>query len=385
MRSSNHLIHCSQTYIFLDETSIIAAPTWFGAYELVHINLVTSVCTRLKSPFTDLRFDCLAALSAYSILAIGSGSTTPQAVYRIIIPPDLSTHATLIRSSVDRPFSPSLFASPKHLCLPVRHSSSANSSSFDEVHAFFWPPHNRHFAAPEGTLPPLIVIAHGGPTGHATPGLRLDEQYFCTRGYAVMTVNYSGSTGHGRRYRELLFGEWGISDRDDVVGMVRMLVAAGSVDGSRVGIVGASAGGYNVLRGLIRYSKDFAGGVCRCGVADVKDLAEKTHKLELRYVEVLLRTTGLNDDEKEKLYRERSPLYQAEEISSPLLLIHGEDDPVVPVEQSREIKRRIEDRGGDVKIVTFKGEGHMFKRAESLLTSLKEEEKWWAKTLLRKE
>lgn len=320
----------------------------------------------------------------YSILAIGSGSTTPQAAYRIVIPPDLTTHATLIRSSVDRPFPPSIFSTPKHLRFPARRSAAAGGG-FDDIHAFFWPPHNRRFVAPEGTLPPLLVTVHGGPTGHSTPGLRPEEQYFCTRGYAIAAVNYSGSTGHGRQYRESLFGTWGVSDRDDVADVVRQLVLAGKVDASRIGIVGASAGGYNVLRGLVKYSAIFAGGICYCGVADVKDLAEKTHKLESRYVEVLLRTAGLGEKAKQMLYRERSPLYHAEQIKSPLLLIHGEDDTVVSVEQSREIKRRIEGHGGDVRLITFQGEGHIFKRAQSWLTSLEEAERWWGKTLLRNE
>lgn len=323
------------------------------------------------------------------MLAIGSGPTTPQAVYKIIITPDHTTHPTLIRSSVDQPYRPGIFSTPTHLRFPAprrhRHHDNNGDAEGTYVHAFFWPPHNRRFVAPRGTLPPLLVTPHGGPTGHSTPGLRPGEQYFCARGYAVVAVNYAGSTAHGRRYREALFGGWGVLDRDDVVEVVRRLVEGGRVDGSRVGIVGSSAGGYNVLQGLCWYPEVFAGGVCYCGVADVRDLEERTHKLESRYVEVLLQTEGLSEEEKESLYRERSPLYHAQQIRAPLLLIHGEDDSVVPIEQSRRIQKRIEGRGGDVKLVTFPGEGHVFKKAKSALVSLQEADKWWRKTLLRKE
>lgn len=369
--------HRSQTYVFLTETSVIAAPTWFGAYDLVYINLATSTWTKLKSPFTDLRLDCLASLSQYSVLAIGSGATTPQAVYRIVIAPDHTTYPTLIRSSVDQPHSESVFSTPTHIRFAARRGPPR------EVHAFYWPPHNGRFVAPEGTLPPLLVSPHGGPTAHSTPGLRPAEQYFVTRGYAHLAVNYAGSSGHGRQYRESLFGRWGVIDRDDVAEAVARVVRGGLADASRVGIVGGSAGGYNVLQSLSWYPDVFAGGVCYCGVADLAALEDETHKLESRYVEVLLHTTGLGESEKKRLFQERSPLYHAQQIKAPLLLIHGEDDTVVPIEQSREIRRRIEEAGGDVKLVTFQGEGHMFKKAGSWLVALEEAEKWWKKTLLR--
>ncbi|KAK3403342.1 Alpha/Beta hydrolase protein, partial [Sordaria brevicollis] len=207
-------------------------------------------------------------------------------------------------------------------------------------------------------------------------------QYFTSRGYAFCFSNYTGSSAHGKEYREALRGNFGIVDRDDVIETVQYLANSGQIDGSRVGIEGASSGGYCVLQCLTQYPDVFAGGISMCGVSDLKTLDEETHKLELHYLQTLLAFDGKTEEGKMKLFRERSPLYHAHRINSPLLLIHGDADTVVPIAQSEEIKKEVERNGGDVKMVVLKGEGHMFRQADNLKLALVECEKWWRKTLL---
>ncbi|KAK3328189.1 peptidase S9 prolyl oligopeptidase active site-containing protein [Cercophora scortea] len=317
-----------QTCIFLTNTTIIAAPVTFGSYQLVHINLQTKTWTKLDVPLTDIHTDCLAPISATSFLVIGSGHTTPSGVYRVtILPPNLTTQTTILCSSVDAILPESIFSSPGHIQLTTANPQPA-------------------------------------------------------RGYAYFAINYTGSSGHGKAYREALFGAWGILDRDDVVEAINHLASRGMIDRARVGIEGGSAGGYNVLCSLTWHPDVFAGGISYCGVGDLKALDVETHKMESHYLEVLLKLDGMSEEEKEALFRARSPLYHAEWITAPLLLVHGDEDNVVPIEQSREVKGRIEGRGGQVEMIVLEGEGHDFYRADSWRTILVEGEKWWARTLL---
>ncbi|OIW22486.1 peptidase S9 prolyl oligopeptidase active site-containing protein [Coniochaeta ligniaria NRRL 30616] len=375
---SSFMLGC-QGYVFLTETSLIAAPVKFGSYDIFHIDLTTSTWTKLDTPLKDMRFDNLARLSSTSFLAVGAGYTAPEAVYSITVT-STGAEVKLVCSCTDTDYPPSLFSTPVPINFPSRKGNPPRN-----VHGFFWPPHNPSFSAPEGTLPPLLITTHGGPTAHSRPGLKMMDQYFLTRGYAVFAINYTGSSGHGRDYREALYGRWGIADTDDAGDAAEFLARTGRVDGRRVGIVGGSAGGYNVLQSLVHYSDAFAGGVCYCGVSDVRALDVETHKMESRYMDMLM---GFDDetpqDVRQAVLKERSPLFRAEEIRASLLLIHGDADTIVPIQQSWDVKERIDKRGGDVQMIVLEGEGHMFKRAESWQTIVEQGEKWWQKTLLRK-
>ncbi len=399
----HHLI-ASQTFVFLTPTTIVAVATRYGQNHLVYADLNSGAWASLDAAvgLVEMKFDPLAALGPSSFLVAGSGFTTPSAVYRVELDLEACRQATagqpgttplatttLLFRATDQDFAPETFSTPELVCFPAPDRSDAgttDATTTHDVYGWFWPPHNPAFAAPPGTFPPLIVTPHGGPMGHSAPGLHMLAQYWATRGFAYFAINYSGSSGHGRAYRDRLWTRWGILDRDDVEASVKHLTAAATrrADPARVGIEGGSAGGYNVLQSLVGYPALFAGGVCCCGVADTAALGRDTHKLESHYLDWLLWVPGTTPPaEQARIHRERSPVFHAARITAPLRLIHGDRDTVVPIEQSRSIQRQIARRGGDVDLVVLKGEGHMFVKTESLVRYLTAQGEWWEKTLLR--
>jgi dipeptidyl aminopeptidase/acylaminoacyl peptidase len=228
------------------------------------------------------------------------------------------------------------------------------------AHAFFYPPHNADFAAPEGELPPLVVKVHGGPTAHATDELNFAVQYYTSRGIAVVDVNYGGSTGYGRAYRDRLLGEWGVVDVEDSIAAARHLADQGDVDPERMLITGGSAGGYTTLLALATRD-DFAAGISAYGIADLELLFSDTHKFELHYDHSLI---GPYPESKE-VWRERSPINHVDGISVPLLLHQGLDDKMVPPTQAETIVAALKRRGIPYAYLAYEGEGHGFRRADS--------------------
>ncbi|RYP77263.1 hypothetical protein DL769_003458 [Monosporascus sp. CRB-8-3] len=366
----------SQTYCPLSKKHLIAAAVTHGAAKLVLIDLEEFSWSQLAEPTTlsDMAFDAMARLSNYSALVIGSGTVTSQTLYRIHID-EKSPRIEAIRKSSDEEVDPSLYSRPEVVCV-----SSKGAPSRD-IYGFLWMPHNPLFHAPEGTLPPLIIFAHGGPTGCAGPGLKLRTQFFTSRGYAFFSINYTGSTGHGRDYRESLFGNWGITDADDAVECAEYFVSQGRVKAGGVGITGPSAGGYQALQAMTRHPKTFTSGLCVSGISNLKELGESTHKLESKYIAALAIPQGTPDDLIDNIYYERSPLFHSSQIERPLMLIHGTKDTVVPIEQARSIARAIEQRGGDVELVEAEGQGHTLDGSAKMW--LEHEERWWRKTLLK--
>jgi dipeptidyl aminopeptidase/acylaminoacyl peptidase len=230
----------------------------------------------------------------------------------------------------------------------------------ETAHAFYYAPRNADFEGPPGELPPLVVKVHGGPTAHVTDELSLGIQYYTSRGIAVVDVNYGGSTGYGRAYRDRLLRQWGVVDLDDCIAAARHLAAEGEVDGSRLLITGGSAGGYTTLLAMATRD-DFAAGISAFGVADLELLFSDTHKFELHYDHSLV---GPYPEAKE-LWRERSPIHHADGISAPLLLHQGLDDKVVPPSQSETIVAALKGRGIPYAYLAYEGEGHGFRRADS--------------------
>jgi len=249
-------------------------------------------------------------------------------------------------------------------------------------HAIWTPPYNPSYKAPSGSKPPLIVGIHGGPTGNNTLGLNLTTQYYTSRGYAYVWVNYAGSTGYGRKYMDSLNANWGIKDIDDAASCVDFLASSGLVDGTKVGIVGGSAGGYTVLKALTSYPTLYAAGNSLFGVANLFTFVEGTHKFESHYVQGLMFPPDASEEEQEKVYWERSPCFHAKNIVRPLLLLQGDIDKVVPVDQATDMEKVVRENGGDVKLVIMEGEGHGFRMERHVKLATEEEEALWRRTLL---
>ncbi|KAF9973011.1 Dipeptidyl aminopeptidase, partial [Actinomortierella ambigua] len=222
-----------------------------------------------------------------------------------------------------------------------------------EAYAFYYPPTNGDYVAPEGTLPPLRVLSHGGPTGAFQTDLSWSINYFCSRGFAVVAVNYGGSTGYGKAFRNRLRKLWGVVDVDDCCNAAKYLVEAGRVDGEKLAIVGGSAGGYTTLASLA-FRKVFKAGVSHYGIGDLEILAKETHKFELVYPESLIGPYPAAKD----LYIERSPLYSADNISCPCAFFQGLEDKVVPPNQAEIMVNALKERHIPVAYVAFEGEGH---------------------------
>ena len=234
--------------------------------------------------------------------------------------------------------------------------------------AFFYPPANARYRLLPDERPPVLLRAHGGPTAAASGALRLDIQYWTTRGFAVLDVNYRGSTGFGRQYRDALRGQWGQADVKDCLSALRLLAEAGRIDPQRTAFSGGSAGGLTVLSALAFYD-DIKAGAVYYGVGDLTALAAHTHKFELRYLDRLVGPYP----EAAALFRARSPLFAADGIRAPVILFQGLDDRVVPPEQTRAIESALRARGLKVTAHYFPGEGHGFRAAGVIRKTLKAE------------
>lgn len=245
-----------------------------------------------------------------------------------------------------------------------------------EAHAFFYMPTNQHYCPIEGELPPLLVLAHGGPTGQTTNGFSPRIQFWTSRGFAVVDVNYRGSTGFGKNYREALQKQWGILDVQDCIDACQYLINQKKIDPKRIVIRGSSAGGYTVLTALIQ-SKLFAAGSCLYGVGDLTALAEETHKFEARYLDGLI---GKYPEEKH-IYQERSPLNHIHNIQSPLIVFQGLQDKVVPPSQAEAIIQALKSNHIPYAYYTFPEEGHGFRQEATLTKVLEMELSFFGKIL----
>jgi dipeptidyl aminopeptidase/acylaminoacyl peptidase len=236
------------------------------------------------------------------------------------------------------------------------------------AHGFYYPPANAGFDAPAGEAPPLIVQSHGGPTSHAVPALDREFLYWTSRGFAIVDVNYRGSTGYGRAYREKLKGTWGVVDNEDCVRAALHLAGTGEADGTRLAIRGGSAGGYATLCALV-FHDDFAAGASYYGIADAEALATDTHKFESRYLDGLIGPYP----ERADLYRERSPIHFVERLRSPAILFQGLEDEIVLPTQAETMVAALKANGVPHSYLAFEGEQHGFRRAETNVRCLEAE------------
>jgi dipeptidyl aminopeptidase/acylaminoacyl peptidase len=325
-------------YAFLDDGRVACLVTRDAVDSL---EIYDGTLTRVDVPYTYLS---AIQSDGRRIYVVGSSPTEPSSVLEV--EPQTGSFAVLRRST--------------DLRVDEAYLSTPEAVTFGGAHGFYYAPKNPDFTGPDDELPPLIVYVHGGPTAHVPPILQLSVQFFTTRGIAVVDVNYGGSTGYGREYRDRLRHEWGVVDVEDSAAAARYLAERGDIDPARVEITGGSAGGYTTLLALA-VRDEFAAGTSQFGVADLVTFHEDTHKFESHYDDYLVGPWP----EKIDTYRERSPISHADSISSPLLLLQGLDDKVVPPAQSEVIVNALADRGIPHAYIAFAGEGHGFRKAEN--------------------
>lgn len=328
--------------------------------ELALIDLATGSVTPVPLPF--VAYGSIGMLDARTAIA-GAGAEDDLPV---LITIDLeSRRHRVVRRTAEPPLPAAFVSRAEAIEFPTAAGADGAPRT---AHAFFYPPRNPGYIAPPGAKPPLLVELHGGPTGHRPPTFSLHRHFWTTRGFAVVDVNYGGSSGFGRAYRERLRGQWGVVDLADAIAAVRHLVAAGRVDPQRVVIRGGSAGGFTVLS-VLAFSDVFAAGINYYGVADLEALAADTHKFESRYLDSLVAPLPQGRE----IYRARSPIHHLEGMNSALLTFQGAEDKAVPPAQSRAIVAAVRARGRPVAYLEFEGEQHGFRRAENITRALEAE------------
>ena len=342
------------TYGFVDESTILWMGALEGQWDMRILDTVTGGLRPLVLPFVDFDHLCVAGGRA---AFVGIGHADPAAVVRLEPP---GVEHEIVRRSADFSIDAEYISRGGCIGFPTADGGMA--------FAFCYMPANRDFQAPEGELPPLIVKIHGGPTAQARLGLNLKIQYWTSRGFAVLDVNYRGSTGFGTEYRRKLNGQWGIADVEDCVAMASRLGRSEFIDNDRMVISGGSAGGYTVLAALT-FHDVFKAGASHYGIGDLMALANDTHKFESRYLDRLVGPLP----EAEALWRDRSPINHADRLDCPVIFFQGLDDKVVPPNQAEAMVAALRAKGIPVAYVPFEGEGHGFRKAENIKRALEGE------------
>jgi dipeptidyl aminopeptidase/acylaminoacyl peptidase len=342
------------TYGFESPGRIICSYASEGSWHLASLDTSAGRLVAVDTPYTSI--SSLHASSG-SVYFIGGSPTEPASIVRL----DLEKgKPDVLRRSTDLELDDGYLSTPE----PIEYPTSGGQTA----HAFYYPPKNGEYAAPAGERPPLLVISHGGPTGAASSTLSLSAQYWTSRGLAVVDVNYGGSTGYGRDYRERLQGRWGIVDVDDCTNAALYLVDRGEVDRDRLAIRGGSAGGYTTLCALA-FRDAFKAGASYCGVSDLEGLAQDTHKFESRYLDGLVAPYPAQRE----VYVERSPLHASDRISCPVIFFQGLEDKVVPPVQAESMVQALRQKGLPVAYLAFEGEQHGFRRQENIKRTLEAE------------
>jgi len=338
-------------YAFASQDLIVCSHIDQGVSTFGRIDTITGKLTTVDCPYTDIQF--VHARNGQVVFRGGS----PTDVVSIVKYDVNSGEFETLRRSNDLEIFPRYFSVPRAIEFPTEGGLTA--------HGFFYPPQNPDYRAPDNEKPPLIVKSHGGPTAAASTALSLSAQYWTSRGFAVLDVNYGGSTGYGRQYRERLNKKWGIVDVDDCANGARYLANRGEVDGNRLVITGGSAGGYTTLCALT-FRNTFKAGASHFGVSDAEALARDTHKYESQYLTGLLGPYP----ERKDIYYERSPINFPERLSCPVIFFQGLEDKVVPPDQAEKMVEAMRAKNIPVAYVAFAGEQHGFRQAENIKRAL---------------
>jgi dipeptidyl aminopeptidase/acylaminoacyl peptidase len=342
------------TYAFVSAHQIACAYCERGEWRLGLIDISTGRLEPISLPYSAIQS---VRATSESIIFIGASPTEPAAIIKL----DLKTrHPEMLRRSATAQVDEASISRPELVEFPTEGGKTA--------FGIYYAPQSADYSGPADERPPLIVRSHGGPTSAFLPAFNLATQFWTSRGFGVLEVNYGGSTGYGREYRERLKDNWGVVDVDDCINGARYLVSRGAVDGARLAITGGSAGGYTTLAALA-FRDTFKAGSSHFGVSDLGALARETHKFESRYLDGLVGPYP----EREDIYRARSPLFAADRISVPVILFQGLEDKVVPPNQAELILAALRAKGVPVAYLAFEGEGHGFRRAENIKRALEAE------------
>lgn len=351
------------TYVINDDGSIYALYYENGQQQLCHLETETGHIEPIALPFKHFEGALLG--NNKSLYFCAAGPAVESAIYRY----DIQSQKYYALTNLS-PFP-----------LPMEEISVAKPISFASeegrvCHAFYYEPQNSQFDGPEDSCPPLIVMSHGGPTAFSDNSLSAAIQFWTNRGFAVVDVNYGGSTGFGKRYRELLTKKWGIVDVEDCIAAAKFLVEHNCADKDSLLIRGGSAGGYTTLCALTFYDV-FAAGMSRYGVADLEALASDSHKFEARYLDKMV---GEYPQDKE-VYRQRSPIHHTDQLSCPILLLQGADDKVVPPNQAELMVSALKQKKIPYSYLLFEGEAHGFRQAETIVKAFNAELFFYRKIL----
>jgi dienelactone hydrolase len=339
------------TYAVVSEHKIICTYTQQGRWYLASIDLVTKQLSKIDTPYSDI--SSLKAQGKKVVFLAGCPTESSG-----IVQLDLGTsQLEVLRLASNLSLDAGYLSVPESIKFPTENGLTA--------FGFFYPPKNQDFAAPTGEKPPLIVKSHGGPTAATSSSMNLKIQYWTSRGFAVLDVNYGGSTGYGREYRNRLQDSWGIVDVDDCANGAKYLAQRGLVDSAKMAIAGGSAGGYTTLCALT-FRDVFKAGASYYGVSDLSALATDTHKFESRYLDGLIGPYP----ERKDLYLERSPIHAAANLSCPIIFFQGLEDKVVPPNQAEMMVEILKAKGLPVAYVAYEGEQHGFRRAENIKKTL---------------
>jgi dipeptidyl aminopeptidase/acylaminoacyl peptidase len=340
-------------YAFASAKRLMCSYYRNGSASLAAVDLDTLSVTPIATEFTEI---ASLRADADNVYFVGASPTHFPAIVRLT---PASGQATVLKASSTQDVR--AYQGYLSTAQPIEFPTENGLTAF----ALFHPPANRDFSAPADELPPLIVRSHGGPTSAFSSALDWSVQYWTSRGFAVLNVNYGGSTGYGRAYRERLRGKWGIVDVDDCVNSARYLAASGQVDGKRMAIRGGSAGGYTTLCALT-FHNVFKTGASYYGISDLEALAKDTHKFESRYLDGMIGPYPARRD----LYIERSPIHFADRLSVPIAFFQGAEDPIVPPNQAEAMVDALKAKSLPFQYLLFDGEQHGFRRAQTIKRTL---------------
>ncbi len=356
-----HWVFALSTYSFIDREHLVCTYAANGSWHLGTIDLKTKQLQVIKNKYTNI--SDLQTTSTGEVVFCGGSPNQPTAVVKLNL---VTNQEQILKTTGELNIDPGYLSVPEAIAFPTSNNLTA--------YAWYYPPQNKDYNAPPGELPPLIVKSHGGPTAAAAVSLNLRLQYWTSRGFGYLDVNYGGSIGYGRQYRQRLEHNWGIVDVDDCVNAAQYLVNQGKVDGERLIITGSSAGGYTTLAALT-FRDVFKAGASYYGISDLEILATDTHKFESRYLDRLI---GKYPEEK-AIYQMRSPIHFTERLTCPVIFFQGLEDKVVPPNQAKMMFNALKDKGIPVALVVFPQEAHGFRQAESIKRSLESELYFYAR------